>query len=215
MTKKIVIIDYGVGNLRSVARAVEFCGAIPVLTNDIDEIRSAERLILPGVGAFASCIGALKECGLYAPLKQIMEHDLERPMLGICVGMQMLMDGSEEFGTTKGFGLIPGWVRSLPNTDVDGVNVKIPHIGWNRLEPPFEGAWADSPLNSVEPGSACYFVHSFAVVPEHKEHALANCTYGGKVFCAAVRKGNIFGMQFHPEKSGKLGLSILANFLQI
>lgn len=211
MSKKIVIVDYGVGNLRSVARAVEYCGGSAILTDQADEINAAGRVILPGVGAFASCMSALQERNLVEPLKEVMQSN--RPLLGICVGMQMMMQGSDEFGTHEGFGLIPGWVRSLPTTDKDGVPCKVPHIGWSGLKPPREDSWANSPLRTVEPGSAFYFVHSYAAIPEHEDNVLAYCSYGGRDFCAAVRKENVFGVQFHPEKSGHLGLGMLSNFL--
>lgn len=212
MRREVVIIDYGVGNLRSVARAAEHCGAVPILTDDIATIQDAERLILPGVGAFGSCMAALRSRDLVEPLLEIMHSD--RPLLGICVGMQMLMEGSEEFGEHEGLGLIPGWVRSLPKTGADGTPHKIPLIAWNALTPPRPDAWDNSILASVRPGSACYFVHSFTAYPEREDSILATSNYDGQTFCAAVRHGNVQGVQFHPEKSGPIGLSIFSAFLK-
>jgi glutamine amidotransferase len=126
--------------------------------------------------------------------------------------MQMLLDESEEFGVTPGFGFIAGAVKAIPNTTSDGNPHKIPHIGWSGLQPS-NNDWDGSLLADLNPGEACYFVHSFAASPKHKSERLADCVYNGRTICAAVRKGNLYGVQFHPEKSGPVGLKILARFI--
>lgn len=206
----VVIVDYGVGNLRSVARAVTRCGATPILATTPEQVARASILILPGVGAFGSCVAALKAHGLAEPTLQIIAAG--RPVLGICVGMQMLMDESEEFGMHAGLGLIQGGVKAIPMTGSDGTMHKIPHIGWNGLQPAANG-WTGTIFEDVEPGEACYFVHSFAAQPSKDENNLAHCDYNGREICAAVRKDNLTGVQFHPEKSGPVGLKILSRFI--
>jgi len=211
MKSSTVIVDYGVGNLHSVSMAVEACGHNSVLTSDLRVIINADHVVLPGVGAFGRCIDALRERGLVEPLFEYMQSG--RSLLGICVGMQMLMKYSEEFGRHEGFGLIPGHVGALPPTRADGSPHKIPRVGWEPLVQPEEGRWKGTILDGVAPGSACYFVHSFAAVPERPEDILAVCDYNGRTVCAAVRCKNVYGVQFHPEKSGPVGLSILSAFL--
>ena len=134
--------------------------------------------------------------------------------MGICLGMQMMLEASEEFGMHEGLGLIPGNVVAIPPTATDGKPHKIPHIGWNDLLPPTPGTdWNETILAGVSPGTAVYFVHSFAAVPASPEHRLADCDYDGRIISAAVKFGNLYGCQFHPEKSGEAGLRILKNFL--
>ncbi|MBR1199482.1 imidazole glycerol phosphate synthase subunit HisH [Bradyrhizobium sp. AUGA SZCCT0158] len=208
--RTVIIVDYGVGNLRSVARAVTRCGATPILATTPEQVAQASIMILPGVGAFGSCVAALKAHGLAEPVLQVIASG--RPVLGICVGMQMLMNESEEFGQHAGLGLISGTVKAIPNTGSDGTPHKIPHIGWNGLHPA-SGDWAGSIFEDVQPGEACYFVHSFAAQADHAENDLAHCEYNGRRVCAAVRKDNLTGVQFHPEKSGPVGLKILSRFI--
>lgn len=206
----VVIADYGVGNLRSVARAVTRCGATPVLATTPEQVAQASILILPGVGAFGSCVAALKAHGLAEPALQVIAAG--RPVLGICVGMQMLMDESEEFGQHAGLGLIQGAVKAIPKTGADSTPHKIPHIGWNRLQPAASG-WKGTIFEDVGPGEACYFVHSFAAQPSKDENSLAHCDYNGRKVCAAIHRDNLTGVQFHPEKSGPVGLKILSRFI--
>jgi len=212
MREKVVIVDYGTGNLRSVARAVAQCGQEPLLTSDIQEIDRASRVILPGVGAFASCVDALRAHGLVEAVSRAMEDG--RPVLGICVGMQMLLDGSEELGITEGLGRIPGWVKGIPDRGADSQPHRIPHMGWAELRPA-GAAWEGTILEGVVSGSACYFAHSFVAHPAQAANRLAVCDYNGLTLCAAVRLNNLYGVQFHPEKSGPVGLRILANFLRL
>ncbi len=198
----IAIIDYGAGNLFSVQNALNFLGIENKVTKDPEEIRNADKLILPGVGAFPDAMRMLYEAGLVDVIKEQVKT---KPLMGICLGMQMLFEKSYEFGETEGLGFIPGTVELMkPENDL-----LIPHIGWNALEK----NEACPLLKEVEEGDYVYFVHSFAAVTDVKNVA-AYCDYGMKV-PALVAKGNVYGCQFHPEKSGKTGLDILKNFAML
>lgn len=211
-TSEVAVIDYGMGNLLSVRRGLEHCGATVVVTSDHDEILAARRVVLPGVGAFADGMAELRRRGLDAVVRELA--DRATPLLAICLGMQMLLDESEEFGTNNGLGLIPGRVIQVPATRADGRPQKIPHIGWNSLEPA-EGrkSWEGTCMREVRPGSSAYFVHSFMAAPSSPEHRIADCLYGGVPVSAAIGHASILGCQFHPEKSGEVGLAILRAFL--
>lgn len=214
MKPAVTVIDYGVGNLLSVSRAIEKCGAEPVLTASPDAILSAERLILPGVGAFSDGMLALSRQGLVVPIRRYCADN--RPFLGICLGMQMMMDSSSEFGHHEGLGLIPGAVEAIPKTSGKVVR-KIPHIGWNVLRPgPSNVPWKSTVLAGLSPGEdSAYFVHSYAVKTSRPECCIAECIYDGHHFAAVTRSGNLYGCQFHPEKSGQTGLSIIRNFCEL
>jgi imidazole glycerol-phosphate synthase subunit HisH len=209
---EVAVIDYGVGNILSVTRGLEHCGAKVKVTSSPEEILAASRVVLPGVGAFANGMAELRRTGLDDVVREVATK--ETPLLGICLGMQMLLDESEEFGTNQGLGLIPGKVIAIPSTTIDGHPQKIPHIGWNSLVLP-EGRqdWKDTLLDKVNPGDAVYFVHSFMASPTVPEDRLADCNYGGISISASISRGNIFGCQFHPEKSGMIGLKVLDRFL--
>lgn len=211
MSGAIHVVDYGVGNLLSISRALSAVGAEPDISSSVEKLRQAERVLLPGVGAFGDCMAELRTRGLVEPLGEVMRSG--RPVLGICVGMQVLMEASEEFGENAGLGLIPGKVVPVPSTGADGVPHKIPHIGWNGVRPAGTADWRGTVFDGLEPGEPCYFVHSFHAAPADPANRLAECIYNGRSICAAVRTGNVFGTQFHPEKSGAAGLKILANFL--
>jgi glutamine amidotransferase len=210
---QVVIIDFGVGNLLSVQRAVEHLGAEGVCTSNAELIRNAERVILPGVGAFANAMHSLESLGLIGVVREVTARGT--PLLGICLGMQLLLDESEEFGLTKGLGLIPGRVTAIPDRSLDGQVLKIPHIGWNELVLSEGCRWKDTLLEDSNPGDAMYFVHSFMAVPDSPSMLLANCAYGGHLIPAVIRSENVMGCQFHPEKSGKLGLLILNRFVNL
>jgi glutamine amidotransferase len=208
---EVVVIDYGVGNLLSVQRGLERCGARVVLTADCEQILAAKRVVLPGVGAFGNAMEALARLDLVAVIREIAGR--QTPLLGICLGMQLLLDESEEFGTTAGLGLIPGRVVPVPTQTISGETQKIPHIGWSELQPSgASGGWRVTLLQDNRPGEAAYFVHSFMAVPTDPVHRIADCVYGGHLVPAAIGRDQITGCQFHPEKSGDVGLKILRRF---
>ncbi|MBI2860032.1 MAG: imidazole glycerol phosphate synthase subunit HisH [Chloroflexi bacterium] len=209
--KQTAIIDYGLGNLFSIQRVVSHLGGIPLVTSDPSEINAAARLILPGVGAFGDGMEKLKSLGLVGPVKDYVRSG--RPLLGICLGMQLLMSLSEEFGLHEGLDLVPGRVKRLPDPGANGPAYKIPHIGWSHLEPPHQSSWKGTIFEGIETGVFVYFVHSYVVAPDSPQPVLAETEYGGIKFCAALRQGNLFGCQFHPEVSGEVGLHILRNYL--
>jgi len=211
---EVVVIDYGLGNLLSVRRGLEHCGAKVTITSDPDIILSASRVVLPGVGAFAHGMAELRSRGLDSVICRVATQG--SILLGICLGMQMLLDESEEFGKTKGLGIISGNVVPIFPTSENGFSQKIPHIGWNNLVLP-QGIenWEDSLLQEVNLGEAVYFVHSFMAVPKKRKHRIANCLYGEMSIPATIERDNIYGCQFHPEKSGEVGLKVLHRFLSL
>ena len=213
MSLPVVVVDYGIGNLYSVTRALEVCGASVRVTASHEHIEAAERIVMPGVGAFADGMKGLTQRGQIEPLMRFIASG--RPFLGICVGMQLLFDIGEEFGTHAGLGIIPGRVRPVPATAADGTPHRIPHIGWNVLVAPARHPdWSGTMLQDLPPLPAVYFVHSFAPEPADDGCRLADCYYNGRRVCAAVQAANVGGCQFHPEKSGPIGLQILRNYLK-
>lgn len=209
---EVIVIDYGVGNLLSVRHGLECCGAAVNLTGDPDLILAGQRVVLPGVGAFGDAMRVLHELKLVPVIWDVASRGT--PFLGICLGMQLLLDESEEFGTTAGLGLIPGQVRPIPSQSTTGEPLKIPHIGWNSIEPSGQSSWDRTLLADNQRGDAMYFVHSFMASPSDGAHRLAECIYGGHRVPAVISKDNVTGCQFHPEKSGELGLKILRRFVQ-
>ncbi len=208
---EITVIDYGVGNLLSVQRGLEHCGARVTLTSDPDVVVAAGRVVLPGVGAFSNAMQALEERGMVQAIQAVAKSGT--PLLGICLGMQLLLEESEEFGLTKGLGLIPGRVVPVPTHTASGKPQKIPHIGWNGLVVSEScDDWSGTLLQDNAQGEAVYFVHSFMAVPADRAHRLADCIYGGHRVSAAICKDQITGCQFHPEKSGEVGLKTLRRF---
>jgi glutamine amidotransferase len=208
---KAVIVDYGVGNLLSVQRAAEQCGGETVISADPDVVANADRVILPGVGAYANGMRALESLGLVQVLRDVAAKGT--PLLGICLGMQLLLDQSEEHGFTKGLRIIPGRVVPVPNVTSDGLSLKIPHIGWGELMPHSGVSWEHSLLRNIKSRDSAYFVHSYMAIPNDPVMRLADCIYGGNRIPAAIYRDNVIGCQFHPEKSGQIGLKILSNFL--
>lgn len=210
---RVTIIDYGHGNLLSVQRALEFCGAKVTSTSNSDQILKAQRVVLPGVGAFANAMHALEKLKLVEVIREICL--LNTPLLGICLGMQLLFDESDEFGLTAGLGIIPGRVISVPNFGMSGNVLKIPHIGWSSLQPASKVTrWQNTILQDLNPNDATYFIHSYMAAPSNASHSLAECLYGGNKITAVVAKDNTIGCQFHPEKSGVVGLRVLDRFLK-
>jgi len=209
--RAVVVVDYGRGNLFSVCQAVARVGGAPTLSSDPTVVRVAERVILPGVGAFGDAMAGLRARGLDEALTAFAATG--RPVLGVCLGMQMLLEESDEFGRHAGLGLLPGRVERLPEP-APGSREKIPNVGWCRLEPALGGTpWAESLLAAVKPGDFAYFVHSYAARPAVARQRLADITFAGVPTCAALVQGSIAGCQFHPEKSGEVGLSIVDAFV--
>jgi imidazole glycerol-phosphate synthase subunit HisH len=199
--KKVVIIDYGMGNLYSVRNALMAVGAEPVVTSDREVIAAADKVILPGVGAFGDCMANLEKSGLIPVIRQLLNSG--KPFLGICLGMQLLFDGSDEAPGVAGLGYFKGQVKYLPTS------LKIPHMGWNKLE-----LRSPLPLLSGADGEYVYFVHSFHAEPEDRSIITSICDYGMEV-TASVGRGNVQAFQFHPEKSSRVGMQLLKNFVEM
>jgi len=199
----IVIVDYGMGNLRSVEKALASVGGAPVISGDGEAVLQSRGLILPGVGAFGDAMTNLKTRGLDGAIRTAVGRGV--PLLGLCLGLQLLFTESEEFGRHRGLGLIPGRVRKF---QVQGLPV--PHVGWNQVE----RVRADPLLDQIAEGTYFYFVHSYFVEPDSDMDCLCRTDYGG-FFCSVARRENVWGAQFHPEKSQEAGKQLLRNFLAI
>lgn len=203
----IVIIDYGMGNLRSAQKGFEYVGFPAKVSSDPDDILKADKLVLPGVGAFRDCIGNLHSGGFVEPIKEYVATG--KPLLGICVGLQLLFSESEEFGRHEGLDIVPGKVTRFPaGMRLADEELKVPHMGWNSITlkpevPLFKG---------IEQESYVYFVHSYYACPDDSSVIAAEATYGDVTFCAALVKDNVMATQFHPEKSQAIGLNIIKNF---
>ena len=215
MAKIVAVVDYGMGNLRSVSQAVMHVAAQSgyqvVVTQRPEEVRAAERVVLPGQGAMRDCMRELHDSGLK---DAVLEAAANKPLMGICVGMQMLLDHSEE-QDTPGLGLIAGQVRRFQldgRLQPDGSRFKVPQMGWNQVNPTRHGGSLHPVWAGVPDGSYFYFVHSYFTVPTHARHSAATTDYGDRFTCA-VASDNIFATQFHPEKSADQGLQLYRNFL--
>lgn len=194
----IAVIDYGAGNLKSVTKALDHLGYANAVVSRSEELELADGMILPGVGAFPMCMAALRKSGMD---QAILQQAGKKPLLGICLGMQMLLDSSTEMGGDQGLGLIPGTVEKIET------NLKLPHIGWNSLR-----VVNANPLTAgLSDGDYVYFVHSFCAKVRNPEDLALTTDYGATV-TAMIARGNVFGCQFHPEKSGPVGMTILRNF---
>jgi imidazole glycerol-phosphate synthase subunit HisH len=219
MSRPVTVIDYGIGNLLNVVRALQFCGAQVRVVTQANQVQTLpDRLVLPGVGAFADGMVELRARGFDDLVKRYAAT--ERPFLGICVGAQMLFDVGEEFGEHAGLGLIPGRVQPVSAVGADGQPHRIPHIGWSVLDKPQARAtWDNTLLDGQEARpsieQSVYFVHSFAPVPANEADRLADTWYDGVRICAAVARGALYGCQFHPERSATQGLGMLAAFLKL
>lgn len=200
----IAIIDYDAGNIKSVEKAVNKLGYECVITRDIDILEKADKLILPGVGAFSDAMSKLNEYGLTEVIRKLVLED-KKPFMGICLGLQLIFDSSEEGEGVQGLSLVPGKIVRLP----EGDNRKIPHMGWNSLSFPKKSKLFDG----IDEGSYVYFVHSYYLQAENEEVVAATSEYGALIH-AAIEKDNIYATQFHPEKSSAVGLKILNNFLE-
>ena len=208
---RVAIVDYNLGNVQSILNGFHKINIDCVLTRSPSEILGSGACILPGVGAFAYGMENL----IRFDLPEIIEKYVEtgKPILGICLGMQLLMQGSHEFGWTSGLNLIQGEVRSLSINNHSPV--KLPHVSWNEIRPPVSDRWANTLLSSTLPGENVYFVHSYAAVPSNQSEWLSETIYDEIKFCSAVQSRNIIGVQFHPEKSGGTGLRILRKFADL
>ena len=198
-----MVVDYGMGNLRSVAKAVEKSGYTVKVSGEYLDIKKAKKIILPGVGAFGKAMENLKRQGILDVIKEKLKEGT--PYLGICLGLQLLFEWSEE-GNVKGMGVIKGVVKRFPNLP----SLKIPHMGWNQVKLRMEG---ENLFDGIPDNSYFYFTHSYYVIPVEKE-IIATTTFYGVEFVSSIKKGNLFACQFHPEKSGKIGLKLLENFLK-
>lgn len=206
---KVAIIDYQLGNLFSVRQALHNIGLEVVISTDPEELQSADAAVLPGVGAFADAMKNLERQGMTDGIRNYISSG--RPFMGVCLGLQLLFTESEEFGITKGLGLLPGKVKRFSNLGSGGEQVKVPQIAWNEI---YTGnvKWDNTPLKSLHPNDHMYFVHSYYVEPTDKECILSLTQYHGKEYTSSVFQENIFACQFHPEKSADKGLSIYQNW---
>jgi len=207
----IAIIDYGLSNLHSVENACQKFNLSYVITNSETDIKAAKILILPGVGAFGEAMLRLRKNKTDYYIRKFV--DTGKPLIGICLGFQLLFDRSEEFGDYKGLGLIKGTVKKLPFI-LDSNRFVLPHLGWNKIFKQNDN-WNHSLLRGVNDGDFMYFVHSYYVEPFCKDIVLSSTTYGNNNFCSSIMSENITGFQFHPEKSGQLGLSIFENLKKL
>ena len=214
MTQKIAIIDYGLSNLLSVYHAFSLFSDKCAIVNDAYSINDADKIVLPGVGAFNDGMDKMRSLDFEDAIHDQVKKGT--PLLGICLGMQMLFDESDEFGIHKGLGLIPGRVERIPALDIEGKKQKIPHISWNHL---FFSEDIDdctkSILKYVKQSEECYFIHSFEAKPYYRINRIADTEYGGRRICAVTQNENVFGTQFHPERSGEVGLKIIKAFCEL
>ena len=214
MNNKVTILDYGFGNVFSLANALKFLNVNVDISNDPNHLIKSDRIIITGVCAFNACIDKMKEKRLDEFL--IKYAELGRPILGICFGMQILFDSSNEFSECKGLSLIKGNIKEIPNKTKEGKNLKVPHMGWSELLPANSmDNWNDGIMKSIKPSMSAYFAHSYSAQNMNVENIVAETSYGGNKLNAVVQNDNIFGCQFHPEKSHNLGLKILENYLNI
>jgi imidazole glycerol-phosphate synthase subunit HisH len=207
--KKIAIVDYGLGNLFSIKQALEAVGGNCIFSSKAEDLLNCDGILLPGVGAYADAMSRLKELNLVDVIVKSAQQG--KPILGVCLGLQLLFDKSYEFGEHQGLGLIPGEVVKFPNS-YEGIELTVPFIGWNNLHITHDGS-ENSLLTGLKNGTKIYFVHSYYVKPKSQASVLAYCHYQGFAFPACVRYKNTIGIQGHPEKSSKEGLEIYKNWV--
>ena len=212
MSRKVSVVDYGVGNLFSVVRALESQGAHVELVTRPEAVVAADSLVFPGVGAFKEAVRALKETELWDAIGEYTKKG--NPFIGICLGMQMMLDKSFEFGETEGLGLIAGEVTPLPERTTEGEPFKVPAIGWYPLIE-METPWSQTILKDFKANDSVYFVHSYYTKVKESKNILASVSYGGHSIPAALIKDHMMGCQFHPERSGPVGLNIVQHFLHL
>ncbi len=204
----VAIIDYDAGNIKSVEKAFEYLGSQVLVTRDAKEIMKADRVVLPGVGAFGDAMGRIREYGLEDIIKEVTKKDT--PFLGICLGQQLLFDSSDESKGVRGLGILRGNLPLIPDTDASGNHYKVPQIGWNSLDFHGQGRL----FKGIDDGAYVYFVHSYYVSAQDRSIVKATTDYNVTVD-ASVECGNVFACQFHPEKSAEVGMQILKNFLEV
>ncbi len=208
----IAIIDYKMSNLFSVKHACDYVGLNSIITHDKDDIMSAEAVILPGVGAFGDAMENLTKLDLISPIRDFAESG--KPLMGICLGLQLLFTESEEFGNFKGLNIINGRVVRFSNNSAEGAKIKIPHVGWSQIfRSDNTSLWGNSPLRLIPEGEYMYFIHSYYIVPENSAIKLTLTSYGGIEFCSSIISKNIFALQFHPEKSAMEGVRIFKDWI--
>jgi len=210
--KRIVIVDYNLGNIYSVQQAFIAIGQNPILSNNIEDIISADALVLPGVGAFGDAMKNIHDLKIFEPIIQFVKSG--KPFLGVCLGMQLLFEESNEFGLHKGFNFIKGSIKKFPALNLAGLKLKVPQIAWNTIYKKDESAWVNTPLSEIKNNEYMYFVHSYYAIPSDIDDVLTLTKYDEIEYCSAVKKNNIFAMQFHPEKSGNEGLKVYKNWVE-
>lgn len=214
--RTVAIIDYGLCNFFSVQHACEYVGLKSILTSDKSKIMVADAAILPGVGAFGDAMNNLRNLDLITPIKEFIKSG--KPFMGICLGMQLLLSESEEFGNHKGLNIIEGCVAKFPAKNSSNKKNNVPQIGWNQIfRPSFakETYWNKSPLKNIKNGEFMYFVHSYYPIPVNTETVLSTTTYEETKFCSSIKWRNVFAFQFHPEKSAREGIKIYKNWASI
>lgn len=214
MRKKVVVIDYKLGNLFSVNRALLNVGLDVTISSEKKDLMEADALVLPGVGAFRDAMDNLRKLDLLDILGQKIVVE-STPLLGICLGLQLLFSSSEEFGNSKGLGFVDGAVKRFKNTDENGNKVRVPQIAWNTIEEKALRTWQGTPLETVKSKADMYFVHSYYVEPANEDVVLSTTNYGNIKYCSSILQDNIFACQFHPEKSAKEGLKIYKNWSEL
>jgi imidazole glycerol-phosphate synthase subunit HisH len=212
LTPEVTVVDYGVGNLLSVRSAFEYNGASIKFSSDPEEIAKSDRLLLPGVGAFIVSMDDMENASLIEPVREFSRSG--KPLLGICLGSQMLFSNSSEHGQRDGLNLVAGNVVDIPKAGTDGISHRIPHVGWNELRVCGKN-WEGTILEGLEPGASVYFAHSYMSRPENAILKIADCDYNGINILATIQDENIHGCQFHPEKSGTVGLKVIENYLKM
>jgi glutamine amidotransferase len=211
---KVLIIDYGIGNLFSVLKACEAVGLTAQITNNSKDIESSDAILLPGVGAFGDAMENLSKLDLVEPIRDFAKSG--KPLMGVCLGMQLLLTESEEFNIQKGLNIIEGSCVRFPSYDENNHKIKVPQIMWNNIYPSKGDLFEkDTPLENCKPGEYMYFVHSYYAKLHNKNEVLSLTDYQGIEYCSSIHKGNIFAFQFHPEKSGTQGLKIYQKFKEL
>lgn len=208
--KTVVIIDFKLSNLYNVMRACEFVGLHSLVTSEKKALEEAVGVILPGVGAFGDAMANLEKLDLVGPIKDSINSG--KPFMGICLGLQLLLTESEEFGCHHGLDMFAGKVVKFPGVSAENQNFKVPQVGWNKISPKEGRGWSTSMLNGLSDGEYMYFVHSYYVVPADEKIVLSQTDYEGIKYCSSIQQGNVFACQFHPEKSAAMGINIYHNF---